>query len=162
MERIFRDLKKGILKLKVTRLDDLWVLYLVLKKGDTVKSQTFRKIKVGDEEARQKSQNIIKRSMTVSLEVEKVSFQGFSDVLRVSGTIIEAPEDIKKGSYHTLNIGVDSILEIQKPWLKFELEKVDDACSEKKSKILVCILERDQACFAFLKEYGYEYLSEIE
>lgn len=162
MKIIHKDLKKGIIKLKVTRLDDLWAVYMVLKKGDTVTSQTTRKIKLAKEDSRQKAQSIIKKKVKITLQVENVSFHKYSDILRISGIIIAAPEDIKKGSHHTISIQPESVLEINKSWLNFEIQKLNDACAEKKSKVLICILDRDQACFAFLKEYGYDYLSEIE
>ena len=43
MKIIFSDLKKGIIKLKVDNVDDLWHLTHVIDNGDIVEAVTYRK-----------------------------------------------------------------------------------------------------------------------
>ena len=45
MKLIHSDFKKGIVKLKVENLDDLWHLMQIIEKGDIAKGTTTRKIK---------------------------------------------------------------------------------------------------------------------
>jgi len=152
------DFKKGFCRLKVESLDDLWVLSQVIDPKDLVKGRTFRKIKLGGSEDRKA--NVIKKPVTLTIQVEKVDFDKTS--LRVSGVIKEGPEDIPHGSYHTIEVEENSIITIEKEsWLGFQIEKIKDASSGSESKVLICVMDRDEACFALMKRYGYEYLSEI-
>ena len=102
MKIINSDLKKGELKLKVENLDDMWYLNQIIETNDIVKGKTLRKIKIGKEGDR--SQKTVKKSVFLSIAVEKVEFSKFSSILRVSGIVKQGPEDIPLGSYHTFNI----------------------------------------------------------
>lgn len=161
MKILGSDFRKGFCKLKVDSLDDLWVLSQVIDPKDLVRARTFRKIKLGKEEARKA--NIVKKPVMLTVEVEKVEFHKYSNSLRVSGVIKEGPDDIPLGSHHTIDVEENSVITVNKQkWLGFQISKVKDAASEKMSKVLICVMDRDEACFALMKKYGYEYLSEIK
>lgn len=161
MKQIHFNLKKGEIKLKVENLDDLWYLSTIIEPKDIIKGKTIRKIKLGEQE--QRNIKIIKKPVFLKIEAEKIEFSKTSDILRVSGKIKEAPEDIKLDSYHTFNLRENSIITIIKEkWLKFQLDKLKEACSEKISKIVVVIHDREEAHFALMKKYGYEMLSSIK
>ena len=160
MKQIYFNLKKGELKLKVENMDDLWCLSHIIEPGDLVKGRTIRKIKIG--ETNQRKVNIIKKTIFIEIRVETIEFHEYSSVLRVSGVITQGPEDITKGSYHTFNLEQGSIITIIKEkWLSFQIEKIKQASVETK-KILICILDRDDACFGLLKKQGFSLLSEIK
>ncbi|MBL7100412.1 MAG: mRNA surveillance protein pelota [Nanoarchaeota archaeon] len=161
MQVLGSDFKKGFCRLKVDSLDDLWVLSQVIDPKDLVKSRTFRKIKLGKEGDRKS--NVVKKPVMLTLEVEKVEFHKYSNSLRVAGWVKEGPDDIPLGSHHTIDVEENSVITINKDkWLGFQIEKVKEATSEKVSKVLICVMDRDEACFALMKRYGYEYLSEIK
>lgn len=152
------DFKKGFCRVKVDNLDDLWVLSQVIDPKDLIRARTFRKIKLGSGDERKSE--IIKKPVMLTIEVEKVDFDRSS--LRISGVIKEGPDDIPHGAHHTIEVDENSILTIEKEnWLSFQIDKIKDATSEKGAKILICVMDRDEACFALMKKYGYEYLSEI-
>ncbi|MDP2907309.1 MAG: mRNA surveillance protein pelota [Nanoarchaeota archaeon] len=158
MKVLGSDFRKGFCKLKVENLDDLWVLSQVIDPKDLVKGRTFRKIKLGGGDDRKS--NVIKKPVTLTIQVEKIDFDKSS--LRVSGIIKEGPEDIPHGSHHTIEVEENSVITIEKEsWLGFQIEKIKEASSGKESKVLICVMDRDEACFALMKKYGYEYLSEI-
>ncbi len=160
MKIIYSDLKKGEIKVKAENLDDLWYLSQVIGKNDFVKGRTFRKIKIGEEAERK--QSVVKKPVFLKIGVEKVEFGKNSNVLRVSGVIREAPEDIPLGSYHSFNVEENSVIEIIKQkWMKFQLDKLNEA-SRQQAKILVCVHDREEAYFALMKKYGYELLSSIK
>ncbi|MEM4397861.1 MAG: hypothetical protein QW757_04530 [Candidatus Woesearchaeota archaeon] len=161
MKVIFKDLKKGILKLKIENSEDLWYLNYIIEKGDFLKSFTFRKIKLGNDSER--DAKIIKKPVVITIEVEKVEFSKYTNVLRVSGIIKEAPEDIPLGSHHTINIEENSefVLE-KKEILKYQLEKLNEAETKNNEKILICVHDRDEAIFAILKKYGYDIVLELK
>lgn len=160
MKILGSDFRKGFCRLKVDNLDDLWVLSQIIDPKDLVKSRTFRKIKLGQEGERKSK--VVKKPVTLTIVVEKVEFHKYSNSLRVSGIIKEGPDDIPHGSHHTLDVSENSMITINKEhWLGFQISKLKDAASDKGSKVLICVMDRDEACFALMKQYGYEYLSEI-
>lgn len=158
MKIIFKNLKKGEIKVKAENLDDLWYLSNIIDKGDLIKGSTVRKLKLGNDEQR-KSQ-IIKKPVTLSINVEKIEFSKYSDTLRASGKIIEAPEDIPKNSYHTIEIKENSIILIAKPkWFSYQIKKLEESSKDIQLKVLICVFDREEASFALLKRYGYDFLT---
>jgi protein pelota len=151
---------KGEAKLKMECLDDLWYLSSLLEKGDVVEGRTWRKIRIGGGDER--SAEVVKKPVFLKIGVEKVEFARFSDVLRVSGKIIEGTEDVPKGSYHTFSIEPDSDIKISKDeWLSFHKERLKEASKEKSSPVLVCVFDRDEAIVAVLKQYGFDILTHL-
>jgi protein pelota len=80
-----RNLKEGIVVLKIETLDDLWHLYNTVASGDTVISRTVRRVRVGDEDSRK--QESVRKPMTLKLRVEDVAFHTFSNRVRIKGQI---------------------------------------------------------------------------
>lgn len=161
MQLIQKDLKHGKVKLKVTVLDDLWYISHFIDSGDDVTGKTERKIKLGTGEERQAK--VIKRWVTLKIKVEKVEFHPSASILRISGKILEGPEDIPRGSYHTINVEEQSIIAIEKEkWLKYQIERLHEATETKHPKILILVLDREEALFALMKPSGYQVLSSIK
>ena len=161
MKIIHSDFKKGIVKVKIENLDDLWYLNPLIEKNDLVKGKTLRKIKVGEET--QRKQKIAKKAVILLIDVEKVEFSKTSNVLRVSGTVKEAPEDVPLGTHHTFNIEENSIITlIKQKWLKFQIDKLKEASRDVSAKILICVHDREEAYFALMKTYGYQLLTNIK
>ena len=150
MRILYKDLKHGTIKLRVENLDDLWYLSGILNAGDKVIAKTERRVKSKDDSLRGKS---VREVITLGIEVENIDLE--SDMLRVSGKIVEGPDElIAKGSYHTFNIQKDTILKIIKEkWSSIELQRLKDAeNSSLRSKILVVILDDRDATIALLRE----------
>ena len=161
MKLLHSNLKKGEVKVLTQNLDDLWYLSNIIDAKDFVEGKTFRKIKASGTE--DKSKDSTKKSIFVKLEVEKVEFSKYSNVLRVSGVIREAPEDVPRGEHHTFNVDDNTTITIIKDeWLKYQLDKLKEASSEKKSAILIVVHDREECYFALFKKYGYEVLAHIE
>ena len=161
MKQLYSNIKKGEIKLKIENLDDLWYLSTIIDPNDIIKGKTIRKIKLGEKE--QRKIKIIKKPVFLKIQAEKIEFSKTSDILRISGKIKQGPEDVKLDSHHTFNIEQNTIITIIKEkWLKYQLDKLKEACSEKISKILITIHDREEAYFALMKKYGYELLSHIK
>ena len=161
MKLLHSNLKQGEIKVLVQTLDDMWYLSNIIDPGDKVQGKTLRKIKTQSSE--EKSKAATKRPVFISIAVEKVEFSKYTNVLRVSGVIKQAPEDVPLGEHHTFNVDENTIITIIKErWLKYQLDKLKEACSEKKSSILIVVHDREEAYFALFKKYGYEILSHIE
>ena len=157
MKILRSDFKKGFVHLEIDDVDDLFVLNKILDKGDFIKGKTTRKIKLGDGG----NAKIVKKTLTLKICVEKVEFGKGRDVLRVLGTIAEDSEDVPKGSHQSLNLEVWSQFSLEKEFLDFQIEELREVSKEKTSKILLVVLERDNASFALLKRYGYLYLGDL-
>ncbi len=158
MKLMHLNLKKGEAKILTQNLDDLWYLSAIVEPKDLVSGRTFRKIKTGPE-----SSESNKKSVFLKISAEKVEFSKYTNVLRISGVIKEAPEDIPLGEHHTFNVDDNTTITIIKEhWLKYQLDKLNEACSEKKSSLLICVFDREEAYFALFKKYGYEVLAHFQ
>ncbi|MFH1506605.1 MAG: mRNA surveillance protein pelota [archaeon] len=161
MQIIKKDLKHNLAIVKVENMDDLWYLSHIIEPGDLVSGKTERKIKIGETDAR--NMKVVKKWVFMKIRVEKLEFHKYSNILRVSGTVEEGPEDVAHGSYHTFNVEEQTVITITKTkWLSFQIEKLDEAAKAKPLKILVLTFDREEAYFAMLKNQGHEILSSMK
>ncbi|MEK6920343.1 MAG: mRNA surveillance protein pelota [Nanoarchaeota archaeon] len=162
MRILHKDLKQGKVKIRVDNLDDLWYLSAIIEENDHVAGPTERKIKVGSG-GTDKSQQVIRKIVFIELKVEKVEFHKYANILRVSGKITGGPEDVQRGTYHTFNVEQETEITIRKEqWLKYQLGKLKEAAETKQAKVLLCLVDREEAFFAVMKRYGYEFLLEMK
>ena len=121
MRLLADSVKEGFVKIVVDDLNDLWLLQNVIKPGDFVTAKTLRTIFVEREETREKAR---KKLVLLKVRVEKIEFAKSKNVLRLAGKIEECPEDVQKGSYHTIEVGLGKILKIEKEWKQEEIEQL--------------------------------------
>lgn len=159
MKIVHSDFRKGEVKVHIDSLDDLWYLSNIIEKDDLVKGQTIRKIKIGSEDERKTS--IIKKKVFLKIKVESVEFHKYSNMLRISGIIVDGPEDISRGSHHTFNIEDGTVITIEKIWPEFQIKRLKEAAEQKSAKILICVMDREEAYFALMKKFGYEILTSV-
>ncbi len=160
MKIMHKDMRHGEIKLKVENSDDLWYLSQIVDPGDKVEGKTLRKIKStgGDLE----TQSSERRPVFISIEAEKIEFQRNSNALRIGGKITNGPDDVPRGSYHTFNVDADTVIAIIKQqWPKYQLDRLIEASEDKPQKIMICVLDREEAILAAMKKYGYEILAEL-
>lgn len=155
MKILGKDLKQGFVKLQVDSADDLWYLSHVIDVNDSVSGKTFRKIKIGDEP----NVKIVKKPVFLKIKVEKVDFVPETHSLRVLGVVEGGSDDVPRGSHHSFGFELnDSFTIFKKQWLRFQLDKLDEA-ARPKSSVLILVIDRDSAVFALLKGNGYEVIS---
>ncbi len=160
MKIIFQDLKQGEVKLEVNSLDDIWFISHIIDEGDDVSGRTVRKLKLG--EGTDRNVKIVKKTVTLKIHVEKVEFHKYNNILRVSGKIIEGPDDVSRGSYHTFDVEEGTVIKIHKTqWLKYQLEKLKEATAEQLSNVLIVTLDREESSYALLRPSGYKMLSDF-
>ncbi|MFH1054693.1 MAG: mRNA surveillance protein pelota [Candidatus Altiarchaeota archaeon] len=153
----YKDLRHGLVRVRCESLDDLWYLSQVIASGDLVKGKSQRRIKDKDDT---KSSGGERKTITLTVKVEKTDFKSDTSVLRVSGTIEEGPEDIvSQGSHHTLNVDADTQLTIIKErWAKTEMDRLNDAVkSTLRPKVIIVSLDEGEATLALLRESKLEY-----
>jgi len=155
MKQISFKQKQGELKVKVENPDDLWYLNNIIDPGDTISGKTLRKLKVTEEASAER------KLVFMSIKVEKIDFS--ANELRVSGKVLEGPEDVPHGSYHTFSVEQGVIITIIKPeWLSYQLDYLKEATSAKPPKIIICVFDREEALFAKLTRDGYDMLTTIK
>ena len=90
MKIVYQNLKAGDVKVEVQSPEDLWYLSQVIEPGDTIKGVTLRKVKATETAAGER------RRVFLAIIAEKLDFTESS--LRVTGKIIDGPEDVPRGS----------------------------------------------------------------
>lgn len=156
MKILKKDLKHGEVKILPESLDDIWYISQILDPGDILKGKTPRKIKATETAEGEK------RMVFIALTVEKVEFSKTTNALRASGKIVDGPEDVPRGSYHTFAIEPDTAISIVKEkWFGFQLDRLQEAAESAKTKILICVFDREEAIFALMKRSGAEILGHI-
>lgn len=153
MKIIEENHRHGLIKLQIETIDDLWVLYNILRENDIVYSKTTRDVKIGD------NSTGTRIPMILGLRVKHIEFQQFSNKLRIRGIVIDGPEEYGvRGKYHTLSLGLGDVLSvIKEKWSEFELEMIRDF-TIKKGSVLILSIDLDEACIGLLREQGVRYL----
>jgi protein pelota len=161
MRVLKKDLRGGTIKLLVENGDDLWHLRHLIQPGDLVHAVTWRREEsAGDRVRAEKSE---RRRMYLGVEVEEVEYADFSDRLRVLGVIREGPDDVPRGTHHTLNVeeGVDVKVEKER-WLGFELDRIDEAVkATRRPHVIIICVDDESAVFSAVRQSGVEHLSEV-
>jgi len=158
MKILKSDLKHGMIFVKIEVEEDLWYLKNIIVVGDSVKSRTMRSQFIERNDQKIKTG---KKSMLLKLELEKIEFNENVYKLRLMGKIIEGPDDVQLGSYHTIEVGVGDLLAIIKnKWKKYEIDKIKK--SEKKvPKTLLAVVDNNEATFAILGASGLKIVSDL-
>jgi protein pelota len=154
--------KKGIVKVVPEDLDDLWILYNVIRKGDRVYSKTSRAVKLAVEGSRPDRGKRV--SMLVGLRVVNVAFRRDSNRLRVHGLITAAPEMYEvQGSRHTISVVVDRPLTIVKDqWLEHDFQRLKEASQGERTPIIVVSIDDQECCVAYLRRSGIDVKASIQ
>ncbi|RMF06117.1 mRNA surveillance protein pelota [Candidatus Woesearchaeota archaeon] len=149
MKIVKSDWKKGSVTVKPETPDDLWVLSQIAEPGDRARARTMRKVKINSSGSCENATAVVKKPVTLTLEVTKSAFSPETHSLRISGTVIEGPEDVPRGSHHTFSIEKDSVLTLEKQsWLNFQKRKLEDAATGRKKNVLICVHDREEAIIA--------------
>lgn len=142
---------KGIVRVTPEHADDLWHLTHLVDPGDHVRSKTTRKIR------KTPDADPVRKTVTLTIAVEK---HEFDSNLRLSGTVVEGPEDVPKGSYHTISVEARQQLTIIKPkWYGYQLKRIDEAAKAQQAPIIICLLDREDVLFAKTQARGFAVLS---
>ena len=157
MKILKSDLRHGLIFLKIEREEDIWHLKNVLEMGDQIEARTLRSKFIDRDGQKIKTGKI---PMKLKISLEKVEFNENSYKLRLMGKIIEGPEDVQLGSYHTIEIETGDSISITKKWKNYQLERI------KKSqisvpKVLMVAVDNNEATFASLDGRGQRIISEI-
>lgn len=158
MQIILKDLNKSTIVVITQGLDDLWVLYNIIRPGDLVSSRTTRRVVVRDGDQGDR------KPMILEIRVESVEFHEYSNRLRLKGQITSGPEDfVQIGQYHTLNIETGSKLTIIKEkWFTHELQRLEKSTGSQTNKIVLAIaIETGLATIGLISNYSLKIASSV-
>jgi len=146
------DRKANFLHLVPEVTDDLWHLERIIEKHDLVSGSADRRIK-----PRQEGEKAERIKLLVTLDVDSVEFHSFSGKLRITGIIVEGkPEKmLELGAMQSIEAELGEPIKIKKKELKkFQVERIEKAAQETKTgKVLLVVLDDEQACLALLGEF---------
>jgi len=153
MRIIYSDIKRGAVTVMPEVLDDFWVLYNIIEKGDKVYARTSREIRLGERYDRPEKGKRV--SVLLGVTVESVMWDRNMNRLRIHGIICEAPEEVGAGSHHTFNITLNKQLKIVKRrWMKYHLDQLSRAAKQKMPPILVISIDDEGYCIGILRGFG--------
>ncbi len=142
MKILKKDLKKGLVKVKIETPDDAWKLESLLEEEDLISAKSPRSIEIlrGD-----KKEKAGKKLFFIKISLEKKEFHEYSGKLRLTGKIIEGPDNTL-GSYHTITAEEGKIINIEKNWKKWQIEKLKKSLI-KQPRLLICIMDERKSSF---------------
>jgi len=163
MKIIYQDKKNGVMNLLPETLDDLWHLSHIIEVGDNIYSKTSRRIQdtTGD---KLRSDRGVKKTFTLGISVENINFHIFTGKLRLTGPIIQGPEDIiPLGSHHTIEAKINTPIKISKEvWSNWILKRINQSIkASKKLSAIIISLEDDVADIGLIRQFGVEYYGPI-
>ena len=159
MRFLERDDAKNKFKIRVDSIDDLWYLHQAVPEGMIVSGHTFRKLEAKDDQVRADNQPRIK--IYLRIKVEGCEFHPFSDMLRISGSIIEGPQDIS--GHHTFNVDPGTVLDLEYPQDSTEvLPFLEEAESGAGSVPALAVSMDDETAEVYrIRDYGLEGIGKI-
>ena len=149
------------MRLRIDSLDDLWHLHELASAGDEATALTWRTAELDRKES-ERAGKAEKRAMTLTVRVESVEWDAYSNRLRLLGPITAGPQDV--GSYHTIVVEPMTELALRKPrGLKpHHLERLDEAVAQTaKPQVVFLSLEENEAVVAVLRQYGVQKMVEV-
>ena len=160
MKILRRDLKHGRVTVLPQVLDDLWVLYNVISKGDRVYAKTRREVRLGERYDRPEKGRRI--SVLLGLRVEKINWDRALNRLRIHGIVFEAPDEIGAlGSHHTIRAELNKPLTIVKDrWPRYQIERLEKAEEAGVSPLIILAIDDEGYCVAVMRHFGVEVKAE--
>ncbi|MDH5644606.1 MAG: hypothetical protein OEZ01_01280, partial [Candidatus Heimdallarchaeota archaeon] len=131
--------KDGKLQIIAQDSEDLYRLYNVISPSDLIIGKTTRRIKSANNE----KESSERQSMIITLEVDKLEFQGFGEAIRVRGKIKEASEEnVSIGSHHSMNIDLfQKITIIKSEWSKTQLEDLRNSQLGDATELYIVVMD---------------------
>lgn len=154
-------LEQDTVRLHIDDMDDLWYLKNILSTGDLVTMTAMRRVEKQDDMTRSKETR--RKPVTVTIQVETIEFQEFSNRLKLLGTITSGSEDIA-GEHQSFIVNVDDDLKITKTdWgeLQKNLLKESEERAQKIMGIFVT-LDDDSSDVVVMRSYGLQSMGRIE
>ncbi|NPA70911.1 MAG: pelota family protein [Crenarchaeota archaeon] len=153
------DISKNVIEFEVEREEDLYVLYLIIDKGDLLYGWTVREFKTRKHEKGER------RKIYICLKVEGLEYHAFRGSLRIRGVILEAPEwfDGIIGSHHTIEIIRGIRYKLVKESLDMEyVRQILNMFSKGHARALIISIGDEETTIAIAKMFGIDILASVQ
>ena len=155
MKLLKRDYKHGIVTVLVDQDLDLWHLSKIVKPGDIISGSTERKILID----RGDKKESYRKKVFLAINVEKVSWE--PGLLRITGRILDGPEDVPRGEYHSFNVKKNDKITIKKDSWGLYKSLLEGYAKTKEYCLLVLVFDRHEATIARINNTGYRIITTI-
>jgi protein pelota len=147
--------------LQVEGINDLWYLQNIIHPGDSILTAVRRRTEKQEDISRSKETERV--TVTVTLQIEKVEFQAFSNRLRVLGVVGSGPDEII-GEHQSAIVKPGNILKIIKEsWDQSERRMLEESTEESsKTTGIFLVADDDEANIFLLRAYGIQGVGHID
>ena len=130
--------EKGSVKITVETVEDFWVLAMVIRPGDKIRSQIRRKVKTVSKIGKQTTKTVI---TTATIKVTEVDYQAGVDEMQLRGTLTEDVEDAKKGTFQRMMLAIGREFTLTKKcWDQFSFEQIREAGDPESGSSVAAVL----------------------
>ena len=146
--KIIKQMKNN-LKIEIEDIEDIFYLTQLIRKSDIIKTTIERKIKIGNEDEKNK---IARKKFNVEILVESVLIE--EEVLNIKGKILSEIENLKKMSFENVRFKINDIVEVCKEkFFEFEKKILKKLSTKNFEKILIVLIDKDKIiCFEVFGE----------
>uniref|UniRef100_A0A7S0H6V7 Protein pelota homolog n=1 Tax=Hanusia phi TaxID=3032 RepID=A0A7S0H6V7_9CRYP len=138
----------GRIKLIPDDAEDLWTVYNLISVGDSVRTDTFRKVA---SESSTGSVSTEKMRITLTIKVEAIDFDAQTPALRLKGKNIVENDFVKMGQYHTLELETQRPFSLAKSeWDSIASDLVEQACDVTRKADLAVVVMQEGLAFVCL------------
>ena len=131
-------------KLRLETEDDLWVLARLASQGRNLAMLGERR-DTTTAESGSRAKSAERKKMWIELRILNTEYQSYSDILRVHGTIEQAPIDIGSHHTHLIEVGDEIDLTASEAFPEFDVALLNDAIdSSNKSNVAIVVVENDE------------------
>ena len=135
---------ENLWKLRIESEEDLWVLARLASKGRSLAMLGERRDSTTAESG-SRAKAAERKKMWIQLKILNTEYKTYSDILRVHGTIEQAPIDIGSHHTHLIESGDEIELESSRPFPDFDIALLSDAVdSSNKSNVSLIVVENDE------------------
>lgn len=147
--------------IQVEGINDLWYVQNIIHPGDSILTAVRRRTEKQEDMARSKETERV--TVTVTLQVEKVEFQAFSNRLRILGLVSSGPDEIM-GEHQSAIVKPGDILNILKQsWNQSERRMLQESTEESSRTAGIFIAaDDDEANIYLLRAYGIQSAGHID
>lgn len=147
---------KNYVEFTVERIEDLFILYLVIKPNDLVYSWTVRDVRGRGGE------RLGRERVYLGVRVKSLEFHEPRGVLRIRGVIEDYPNWLEGagGSYHSLDVGIGSTIKVMRSVSRGYVEQLIDALGSS-VRLLIVSMSIEETTVALASRLGVNIIATI-
>ncbi|ETV87215.1 mRNA surveillance protein pelota [Aphanomyces astaci] len=128
----------GSVSLRAEEPEDMWHVFNLIHKGDTLKTTTVRKVVKEGATGSTSSQRM---RMSLALEIDKIDFDPAKCLLRIKGVNVEENPHVRMGASHTTDLELNKDFTLKKNcWDLMSIERIETACNVAKQADVAAVV----------------------